>query len=111
MAHAANNSVMESELDLIRARYVASLDITIIELDVLLNAIGSPGSDRALAAIRSRVHKIAGVAPMLGFSRIGELARQIETALEGRATSLDPGKARLVRDQLEHLLDELERCL
>ena len=111
MSRVANDVVLESELDLIRARYVASLDITIIELDVLLNAIGSSDSDRAFDAIRSRVHKIAGVAPMLGFSRIGDLAREIEIALEDCSAPPDPGKASSVRDQLERLLDELESCL
>lgn len=105
------NHVMESKLDLIRSRYVASLDMTIIELDVLLNAIGSADSDRALEAIRSRVHKIAGVAPMLGFSGVGELARQIELALGDRSTSFDPRKAAMVSDRLEQLLNELESCL
>lgn len=91
----------------IRARFFDGLELRIIRLETAsVKLAGTPSDVEALQVVRHECHKMAGVAPTLGFERAGALARSIDEALSTNSTF-----APKTAQTLEHLLNELEALL
>ena len=71
-------SEFESRIGKLRRRFQLGASEDAIDLESALDQIGE-GSLRASRDILDRVHKIAGIAGMLGFAEIHELATSIES--------------------------------
>lgn len=100
------------EFEAIRLRYLDTMETTIIELDALLGAIGRPDvQERALEGIRFRAHKISGTAETFGYPRVGQLAHQVETAVDQRARLSASGPTKKIEALVEVLLVEMEQTL
>ncbi|WP_101068683.1 Hpt domain-containing protein [Roseovarius salinarum] len=112
MAHAdAMPSELSAAIADTRARFVDSLISTVNEIEELkkhLEAGPRPGS--ALRELAHRVHKIAGVAGMTGFARIGDMARSVETGMNRALREGECRPAQATLQQLENLLDMLEQA-
>jgi len=100
------------QFEAVRMRYLDAMEITIIELDALLGAIDRPDiQEQALEGIRFRAHKISGTAETLGYPRIGELAHDVETAVDQRTSWSGSSQTKKIRALLEVLLEEMEQTL
>ena len=107
-----SDTKLAKEIDAVRTRFLDAMENTIIELDALLQAMGRPDiQDRALEGIRFRTHKISGTAATFGYPRIGELAQQIETAVNQRTSRAGSSQAKRIGVLLTDLLDEMEQAL
>lgn len=104
----ARNSVSRDELNLllvpIRQRFYDNLEIRILRLENASAQLhNDPWSPDALEIVQRDCHKLAGVAPTLGFETVGRLAYEIEVALLSKR-DFWPDVARI----LERLMSELE---
>lgn len=67
----------------LRTKFVDSLYDRVIEIEGLLVHVRADRTpETALHAISARAHKLAGVAPTLGFDALGVQARQVEQAID-----------------------------
>ena len=56
-------------------------------------ALAQAMADDDRTALRDRAHKLAGIAPMVGFPRVGEAALALELAAEDGAAITAPAQA------------------
>lgn len=96
-------------LDAVRARFLDRLGDRCLEIEALMLTIDERGQDQALLQeISSHVHKIAGIAPTLGFTNLGKAALEMEMRLSQDVTFFD---WQACRQQIEDLLDLMEDAL
>jgi HPt (histidine-containing phosphotransfer) domain-containing protein len=100
---------LTAHMERIRETFLERLGDRVLEIDMILQRMDREGPRPELRdAIVQRAHKTAGVAPSLGYDRLGELARAAE---EGWTTGYprigDTGAA----ERTAALLDEMERLL
>lgn len=104
---APNRADLDAMLAPIRQRFFSNLEVRILRLETAAVELQSnPEAADALEIVQRDCHKLAGVAPTLGFSNIGALALDIETEVKIGRRMTPP-----VAEALEHLLTELEREL
>jgi PAS domain S-box-containing protein len=72
------SALFNDSLATLRQNYVSKLSLVLQELSVDLNTLETQPSQTSLANILITVHKMAGSAGTFGFSKISELARQLE---------------------------------
>lgn len=105
---------LPASLHAVRARFVDLILPRLVTLEGLrADLASSSDSHAALAGIGSLCHKIAGVAATLGFPHAGDLAGEIDAAIDAGLAA--GGTADVVWRQidpaLEALMDELESTL
>ena len=103
----------QDALDLVRRQFMDQMEMRIIELETLFQRCRTAGTTpKECREIRDISHKLAGLAPSLGFSKIGNSARIVETLADtaqqgsGDVTAENP-----LFLHLEHLLDVMEASL
>jgi chemotaxis protein histidine kinase CheA len=101
---------IEKQLAPIRAKFVATLDDRVLDIDRLSQNLvqNSEPMENILADIRMSVHKIGGVAGTLGFLQIGELAAQCEKLVLEHPSD---GESSKLPAQLNALMDEMEKVV
>jgi HPt (histidine-containing phosphotransfer) domain-containing protein len=103
---------IQTKLIAVRLRFHESMEENILELDSLSNALPEHlESTEVMAAIRYRTHRLAGTAPSLGYAAIGDLAGQVEHAVNQWTSCQSLDAEHRVQALLESLLDEMERVL
>ena len=103
---------IQSKLAAVRLRFLESMEETILELDSLSNALPEHLEPaEVMAAIRLRAHRHAGTAPSLGYVAVGELAGQVEHAVNQWTACQTLDAQHHVLALVEGLLDEMERVL
>lgn len=109
---AARGRDLFKEIEAVRTRFLDTMETTVLEFDALLGGIESPDfREKALEGIRFRAHKISGTAATLGYPRIGDLARQVETAIDERTASSESREPGMISRLVETLLEEMEQAL
>ncbi len=92
-ASASSAPTVSEKLAQLRASYAESLPRKIIEVEAVAEALStrlSPGnSDRSLADLRSRTHKLAGSGATFGFPVVSDVARELELIADGALNSGD----------------------
>ena len=102
-------SDLSPQLALIRGRFLDKLAQRCIEIETLVQQIDAHGVHLDLVQeIAGRAHKIAGVAPTLGFGRLGSLSIDIEARLSKVHSQADWPDA---RERIEAYLTEIEAVL
>jgi hypothetical protein len=94
----------------VRRSFLGNLGDRCLAIDAILERNGGQdigGKDREV--IIHHTHKTAGVAASLGFPKLGELAREVETAWM-REPRTDPELSAAI-DLTHRFLDEIERIL
>ena len=100
----------DKSLELVRQKFVARLETQVADLDELMWRIeDNPADAPSIDAATNIVHKIAGVAPTLGLTEIGTLAREAESAL--MALGRGPSAANLTGTTaaVERLSEQLDQ--
>ncbi|SDN45169.1 Hpt domain-containing protein [Lutimaribacter pacificus] len=104
---------LDLAIDGLRAKFLRDLDERIFTFEEAMARLraGRDGAE-AMRHIHRLAHRQAGIAPSLGFPRIGELSREVETGIAAAlAAPEDAHKQRVWRASLELLVDEMERHL
>ncbi|WP_299783747.1 Hpt domain-containing protein [uncultured Marivita sp.] len=102
-------SDLSPQLALIRGRFLDRLAQRCIEIETLVQQIETDGVQVDLVQeIAGRAHKIAGVAPTLGFARLGSLSVDIEARL---SKLLSQSAWPDARERIEAYLTEIEAVL
>lgn len=100
------------KLTAIRQRFLESLETTLLELDGLSGLLRSKSDPTAvMLTIRSHSHRIAGTAPSLGYKSIGDLAGEVEHAVDLWNAAQNPGSQDRVYALLESLLNEIDQVI
>ena len=103
---------IQSKLIAVRLSFHQTMEETILDLESLANALPERlESAEVLAAIRLRAYRLAGTAPSLGYASMGDLAGQVEHAVNQWSSCHRPDAEDRVRALLESLLDEMELAL
>ena len=96
----------------VRGKFIDSLLDRILLFETVTVAYTQTGDhEKALKDISMAAHKITGIAGSLGFSDIGEQARQIEQIIGVGMKAPNPDLMRCVAPVLETFLDNLEAIL
>lgn len=102
-------SDLRPQLAVIRNRFLENLAERCLEIETIVQQIEAGGVRLELVQeIAARAHKIAGVAPTLGFTRLGALSTEVEAQLASLPfKDMWPN----ARDLLEIYLTEIEHVL
>ena len=110
----AAQGAVEQALAGLRRDFCKGLEERICRIETARVSLGAgaQGTARALAVISAEAHRISGVAGSLGLASIGDMARDLETAIEGLPRGVLPAERGAELDmQVERLLDLLEEHL
>jgi HPt (histidine-containing phosphotransfer) domain-containing protein len=112
MTHGSESLIGEMLAE-VRASFIDSLYGRIMTLEnIAERARKSSGSVAETDQISAICHKIAGVAPTLGFADVGQQARHLEKVITNLLKSDDPEQTwSQVEDDIEAFLDALEALL
>ncbi len=103
----------QDALDQLRRRFMDQMEMRIIELETVVQRCKTAGTTpRECREIRDISHKLAGLAPSLGFSQVGKSARIVEDLADSAQKRARPLTAQSpLFLHLEHLLDVMEASL
>ena len=104
---------LDRAIEGLRQKFLNELDERIFGFEEALAQLRN-GRDRneVMRQIHNLAHKQAGIAPSLGFSRIGELSRNVEVAIDNAISNQsDTSDSGAWHDALNLLVDEMERLL
>ena len=109
----AAQDALQNSLEKLRPYYLATLNEALGNLDILSKKIGENIQEPAdIKSVADITHKIAGVAPMLGYEDIGKMAASLETvALEYARPGSQNYKGGVFLSELNRLLDGIENEL
>lgn len=96
-----------------RRRFIALAGerLLLIEAHRISVQKGTPHST-ALCGIADVAHKISGVASTVGFSTLGDAARELEVSIRSGLASIEPSSAwEMSETHIETFLDSLESIL
>ena len=100
---------IQSKIIAVRLRFHQSMEGTILDLESLSNALPEHLQPaEVMAAIRLRAHRIAGTAPSLGYVSVGDIAGQVEHAVNQWTSCESLDAEHQVSALVESLLDEME---
>jgi CheY-like chemotaxis protein/HPt (histidine-containing phosphotransfer) domain-containing protein len=94
-----------------RQRFLASFPKRSDSIGLLLSTVATIGSRGPVAPLRHAVHRMCGLAGMLGFPAVSARARDLEALLDGLDTgSFDASRANLMFEAMERAFtDDLAR--
>ena len=110
----SNQSQFDRKIAEMRTKFIDSMYGRVLDLEAIAESMRhAGGSEQPLRAIAAILHKVAGVAPTLGFDEVGKGARQIEGAI---VRGLDGGAKpdhvwKHVAPVLERQMDAMEALL
>lgn len=105
---------VEQALAELRRDFCRGLEERICRIEAARVSLGTDaqGAAKALNVISAEAHRISGVAGSLGLASVGNMARDLETAVEGLPKgALPAARAAELDRQVERLLDLLEEHL
>lgn len=94
-----------------RQRFLAAFPKRSDSIGLMLATVGTIGARGPVGPLRQVLHRMSGLAGMLGFPTVSSRARELELLLDGVGTeAFDAGRAGLVFDALERAFtDDLAR--
>lgn len=100
-------------LDEMRGKFVSNMEMRIVELEKVMRYCKAAGTtEKECREIRDISHKLAGLAPSLGFSNIGKSATFVEKLADSaRQGPLHITAEDLLFIHLEDLLEVMEASL
>ncbi len=109
----AAQGAVEQALAGLRRDFCKGLEERICRIETARVSLGAgaQGTARALSVISAEAHRISGVAGSLGLASIGDMARDLETAIEGLPRGFPAERGAELDMQVERLLDLLEEHL
>lgn len=110
----ADQGAVEQALAGLRRDFCRGLEERICRIETARVSLGTgaQGTAGALNVISAEAHRISGVAGSLGLASVGNMARDLETAVEGLPKGALPvARAAELDKQVERLLDLLEEHL
>ncbi|MDY6859443.1 MAG: Hpt domain-containing protein [Pseudomonadota bacterium] len=102
---------MQTAILAVRGRFVGSLAGRLEAMDrIMLQLEAGLVSDDALTHVAADAHKIRGLAKTLGFAELGELAGNVENAVNAFLAKADaaPARAELFA-MIDALLDQMDQ--
>jgi len=109
----AAQAALQDSLKKLRPYYLATLNEALGELDILYGKIAAKRHKPAdVKSVSDITHKIAGVAPMLGFEGLGRMAASLErVAIEHSSAGNSTCDSEALLSELNRLLDGIENEL
>jgi HPt (histidine-containing phosphotransfer) domain-containing protein len=104
------DSLPEDQMRKLRADYQGTLAGKAAELEQLLDRFESEAIEQHRASLRAPLHRLAGSAPLYGFSELGSQARTLMHALDAMIVPARTQALMELRRQLVPLTDSLKKA-